>query len=123
MATERLPMRKIRDAMRLEASGLSRRQIAVSLNIGRTAAGTYLDRADVAGLSWPLPDGLSDDTLERLLFPPPAEMVKEPRVEPDWAQVHLEFRKPNVTLTLLWAEYRAINPSCPSSNDLRRTAV
>ncbi|MCZ6612829.1 MAG: IS21 family transposase [Planctomycetota bacterium] len=111
MATERLPMRKLRDALRLEASGLSRRQIAVSLNIGRTAARTYLDRAHAAGLSWPLPDGLSDETLERLLFPPPGKTPNQQRVEPDWAQVHLESRKPNVTLTLLWVEYRAIDPS------------
>ena len=53
MATKRLPMRKIRDALRLDASGLSRRQIAASLIIGRTAVRTYLDRAHAAGLSWP----------------------------------------------------------------------
>ena len=35
MPRERLPMRKIRDALRLHAGGLSKRQIAVSLNIGR----------------------------------------------------------------------------------------
>ena len=111
MATKRLPMRKIRDALRLEASGLSRRQIAASLNIGRTAARTYVDRARGAGLSWPLPDGLSDETLERLLFPPSAAVPNEPRVEPNWALLHVEFRKPNVTLMLLWAEYRAVSPS------------
>ncbi len=111
MATKRLPMRKRRDALRLEASGLSRRQIAASLNIGRTAARTYVDRARAAGLSWPLPDGVSDETLERLLFPPSAAVPNEPRVEPNWALLHLEFRKPNVTLMLLWAEYRAVSPS------------
>ena len=111
MATKRLPMRKIRDALRLEASGLSRRQIAASLNIGRTAARTYIDRAHGVGLSWPLPSDLSDDTLERLLFSPAVEIPNGPRVKPDWALLHLELRKPNVTLTLLWVEYRAIHPS------------
>ncbi len=101
MATKRLPMRKIRDALRLETSGLSRRQIAASLNIGRTAVRTYLDRAHAAGLSWPLPDGLSDEALEWLLFPTPGKVASELRVGPDWAQVHLELRKPNVTLLLL----------------------
>jgi hypothetical protein len=33
MPTERLPMRKIREALRLHAVGLSKRWIAVSLNI------------------------------------------------------------------------------------------
>ena len=104
-------MRKIRDALRLEARDLSRRQIAASLNIGRTAARTYIDRAHDVGLSWPLPDGLSDEALERLLFPPPAEVLNGQRAEPDWALLHLELRKPNVTLSLLWEEYRAIHLS------------
>ncbi len=110
MATKRLPMRKIRDALRLEASGLSKRQIAASLNIGRTAARTYINRARAAGLSWPLPDAVSDETLERLLFPPAVKIPHGPRVEPDWALLHVELRKPNVTLWLLWEEYRAVNP-------------
>ena len=37
MATERLPMRKIRDVLRLHASGLSKRQIAASLSLGPTS--------------------------------------------------------------------------------------
>jgi hypothetical protein len=39
MAQQRLPMRKIRDVLRLSAAGLSKRQIAASLGIGSTAAG------------------------------------------------------------------------------------
>jgi transposase len=104
-------MRKIRDALRLEASGLTRRQLAASLSIGRTAARTYLDRAHAAGLSWPLPDGLSDEALERLLFAPPGKDPNDQRAEPNWPRPHLELRKPNVTLSLLWEEYRAIHPS------------
>ncbi len=77
MPRERLPMRKIRDVLRLHAGGLSKRQIAVSLNIGRTAAREYVDRAIRAGLSWPLPNGLTDEDLERLLFPPPADIAPD----------------------------------------------
>ncbi len=66
---KRLPMRKIKDAMRLEAAGLSRRQIAVSLGVGRTTIREYLERARRAGLSWPLPDDLGDEALEQRLFP------------------------------------------------------
>ena len=53
---KRLPMRKIRDALRLQAAGLAKRQIAASLGVGRTTARDYLARAERAGLSWPLPD-------------------------------------------------------------------
>ena len=45
MPRERLPMRKISDVLRLHAGGLSKRRIAVSLNIGRTAVGDYINRA------------------------------------------------------------------------------
>ena len=46
---KRLPMRKIRDALRLQAAGQSRREISVSLGVGRTTAGEYLVRAERAG--------------------------------------------------------------------------
>ena len=59
MAQQRLPMRKIRDVLRLSAAGLSKRQIAASLGIGPTAAGACLRRAREAGVGWPLPDDLS----------------------------------------------------------------
>ena len=51
MAQSRLPMRKIRDVLRLSAAGLSKRQIAASLGIGPTAAGACLRRAREAGIT------------------------------------------------------------------------
>ncbi len=107
---KRVPMRKIRDVLRLDAAGLSKRRIAASLGIGATSAGEYGRRARRAGLGWPLPDGLSDETLEQLLFPPPDKVPVAQSIEPNWPLLHLELRKPNVTLMVLWAEYRAANP-------------
>ena len=66
----------------------------------------YLSRARLAGLSWPLPDELDDAQLEALLYPPPPDVAAEQRPVPDWAVVHRELRRPNVTLALLWEEYR-----------------
>jgi hypothetical protein len=68
MPGARLPMRKIRDVLRLRAGGMSKRKIAASLSIGVTAAGDCVRRARRAGLSWPLPEELSDEALERLLY-------------------------------------------------------
>jgi transposase len=48
---KRLPMRKIRDVLRLSAEGLSTRQIAASLAIGRTTLRGYIDRATELGPS------------------------------------------------------------------------
>ena len=55
----RLPMRKIAEALRLRAAGLSTRKIAASLSVGQTTVGEYLKRAERAGLSWPLPAGMT----------------------------------------------------------------
>ncbi len=110
MPRERLPMRKIRDALRLHAGGLSKRQIAVSLNIGRTSARDYINRANRAGLGWPLPEELSDEDLEALLFPPSVAVSPRLRPSPDWPVLHCDLRRPGVTLSLLWEEYRAVHP-------------
>lgn len=110
MPRERLPMRKIYDVLRLHAGGLSKRRIAVSLNIGRTAVGDYLRRARRAGLGWPLPEGLSDEDLERLLFPPPPAVSPDCRPPPDWPALHRELKRPGVTVSLLWEEYRSVHP-------------
>lgn len=106
----RLPMRKIREVLRLAAGGMSTRQIASSLAIGRTTLREYLNRARSAGLSWPLADDLTDGDLERMLFPrsPDAAHVRYP--QPDWGNIHAELRRKGVTLSLLWEEYRAVHP-------------
>jgi transposase len=104
-------MRKIRDVLRLRlANGLPQRAIGRSLGVSQAAVSEYLDRARRAGLGWPLPEGLDDERLEVLLFPPPSQVPSDQRPVPDWAWVHRELRRPNVTLALLWEEYRAAAP-------------
>src|SRR5258708_1005530 len=110
MAQQRLPMRKIRDVLRLSAAGLSKRQIAASLGIGPTAAGACLRRAREAGVGWPLPDDLDDAALERRLYPVPTTTAKDWRSLPDWPAIHHELRRKGVTLQLVWEEYRAAHP-------------
>ncbi len=57
MPTERLAMRKIREILRLRYGlRLSIRQIASSCSMSHGGVSNYLQRAQVARLSWPLPD-------------------------------------------------------------------
>ena len=107
---KRLPMRKIRDVLRLSAEGLSTRKIGVSLTIGRTTVQAYLDRAAEVDLSWPLPPEMSDTDLERLIYPRTARDIANRATEPYWAHIHRELRRKGVTLMLLWEEYRADHP-------------
>jgi transposase len=106
----RLPMRKIKDVLRLHAAGRPARQIGPSVGVGRSTVAEYLRRAEVAGLSWPLPEGLDEAALERLLFPPPPPSKDRQFAEPDWGAVHRELKRPGVTLALLWDEYRGQHP-------------
>lgn len=111
MPQERLSMRKIREVFRLRwEQGLTHRQIVQSCRIGQGTVVEYLRRAKVAGLTWPLPEGLTDVELEHRLFPPPEVIPAAERPLPDWAVVHRELRKKGVTLLLLWEEHRADNP-------------
>jgi transposase len=92
------------------ASELPQRAIAKSLGLSQGAVSGYLSRARAAGVSWPLAEDLDDVQLEALLFPPPPAISADQRPMPDWAWVRRELRRPNVTLALLWEEYRAGAP-------------
>ena len=110
MANNRLSMRKITEALRLHYEcGRTQREISRAIGASPTTVGQYLKRAKAAGLSYPLPAGLDEDALDRLLFPPPLP-VDVARTGPDWAWVHGELRKKSVTLDLLWQEYKAAHP-------------
>ena len=89
MPTERLSMRKIRDVLRLKfESGLSERVIGRAMSLSNGSVNSYLQRARMAGLGWPLPDGLDDAALERLLFPPAAAPdAAGARARPEWASL------------------------------------
>src|SRR6202007_2882358 len=108
MPGERMSMRKIREILRLRwENHLPQRAIAQSLRLSQGSVSDYLGRARRTGLSWPLPDGLDDARLETLLFPPPPDVPSDQRPMPDWAAVHRDLRRPNVTLALLWEDSRA----------------
>ena len=104
-------MRRIKEVLRLHyESGLGRRQIGRSLGISHATVRGYLRRAEQAGLSWPLPDTLSDAQLEQRLFPPLNMVPDGERPLPDWSSQYKELKRKGVTLFLLWQEYKAIYP-------------
>ena len=103
-------MRKVREVLRLRhALSLSYREISEALSVGKTSVGEIVRRADVVGLTWPLPQLVDDGELERRLFTAAGEAQPE-RPAPDWATLHEELKRRSVTLVLLWQEYRAEHP-------------
>ncbi len=109
MPAEKLSMRKVREVLRLKHLGLSGRQIARSVKIAPSTVVDYLLRAKLAGIAWPLPDGLDDGAIEKVLFVQNGDQ-KPSRPLPDWTLIHTELRRKHVTLALLWQEYKAQHP-------------
>jgi hypothetical protein len=108
----RLPMRKTREILRLHfESHLVPGQIASICKVSRSTVQRCLERLKAAGLSWPLPADLDDVALERRLYPPLPVTSPEQRCLPDCAAIHKELKsRKNVTLQLLWEEYKQANP-------------
>ena len=96
-------MRKVREVLRLKyAVGLSYREISEITGICRTAVWQYIRRAEVTGITWPVPEELDDAGLERQLYPlPNSPAVGGPTI--DWVQVQEELKRRGVTLMLLSA--------------------
>jgi transposase len=104
-------MRKIKEVLRLHfESGLSERQISNICVLGKGTVRRFLKRTEAAGLSWPLPPSLDEAALERKLFPRPPLPSAGQRPQPDYAAIHKELKSPNVTLQLLWEEYKEEHP-------------
>ncbi len=111
MANRRLSMRKIKEVLRLKwEKGFSARQIAQSCDIARSTVKDYLDRAQLQGLTWPVPDDLDDAAVEHMLFPPVINKEADKREMPPLDYIQRELRRKGVTLQLLWYEYKSANP-------------
>ena len=100
----------------LGSIGLVRREIGRSLSISHNTVADVIRRAEVAGLSWPLPEELAEATLDARLYPPTApSSVRRP--EPDPEKMHGSLRakrrgqrkaSPDRPLSSRW---------CPGSGD------
>ena len=65
-------MRHVREVMRLKAAGMPSREIARRVGTAPSTVRLTIRRFEVAGLSWPLPDEMTDAVLEARLFGEPA---------------------------------------------------
>lgn len=110
MSAHRLPMRKVKDVLRLHfESGFSNRRIARSLSLSRTGIKTTVDRFTASGLQWPEAGSLSEADLETHLYPNAVRPPTGARPEPDWVYVKQELTNKHVTRHLLWEEFASAN--------------
>ena len=112
MPAERTTMRQVREILRLKYVGdVPLREIARRVGVAASTVRATVKRFEVAGLSWPLPDEMTDAALEERLFAlTGTKQGYRRQIEPDWAAVHRELKRKHVTLSLLWDEYIECNP-------------
>lgn len=112
MPAERIAMRRVREIVRLRFSAaLSARDVARQTGLAESTVRAALKRFQAAGLSWPLPESMTDSELEAALYGARGRRGgRRSRAEPDWAAVNRELRRKHVTLSILWDEYIAQHP-------------
>jgi len=112
MPAERTAMRHVREVLRLKfVGGVPTREIARRIGVAASTVRATIKRFQAAGLSWPLPEELTDAALEARLFADAGTKQGHRRqVEPDWASTHRELKRKHVTLSILWDEYIERNP-------------
>src|SRR5215472_9959807 len=111
MPAERMPMRRVREVLRLRTAGVGLNEIARRVGVAPSTVRLTLKRLASAGLSWPLPAETTDSALEAALFA--AVGTKQGyrrRTEPDWCEIHRELKRKHVTLAMLWDEYIERHP-------------
>lgn len=100
-------MRKIKDVLRLRYDlGQSHRAIAAAVGMARSAVANYLARAERAGITWQAAQELSEAELEGRLFKHVGRNEPPTRAPIDFGWVHMELKRKEVTLQLLWTEYQ-----------------
>jgi len=111
MAQRKITMRQIHEILRLKYQNqLSVREIARSCGLAVSTVGDYVKRAEAARLTWPLPDGMTEEELTKRLFGNGLQAPPQGQPLPDWLYIHNELRRKSVTLQLLWEEYRQTHP-------------
>src|SRR5437660_997842 len=105
MPTERLAMRHVRDVIRMNSAGMPTREIARRVGAAPSTVRLTVRRFEEAGLTWPLPDDVTDAVLEARLFASAGCGSRQGHrriAEPDWAAVHRELKRKHVTLSIVW---------------------
>ncbi len=103
-------MRQIRQVLRLHLeAGLTYAQVGRALGMPKSTVGKFALLARAAGVDWPTVHSLDDDELQARLFRPAVPRAAR-HLEPDYALIHQELKRPGVTLQLLWQEYAQANP-------------
>lgn len=99
MSGKGVSIRKMKEILRLyHNANLSMHQIGKSLNLSSGAVFNHISRLKKAGITWPIPEGLSDQDLTNV-----GKTVKGKVETIDLSIIQKELKRAKgVTLQLLW---------------------
>ena len=102
MSGKGVSIRKMKEILRLYYDeNLAMHQIARSLNLSSGAIFNHISRLKKAGITWPIPEGLSDQDLANI-----GKKVKSKVETIEFSVIQKELKRAKgVTLQLLWDEY------------------
>ena len=116
-------MRKIREILTHRYThGLSLVKTALAVRKSKGCVYSTCAHFKASGLSWPLPPDITDEQLERAVFPEktPALPENSKAPLPDLAYIEQELAKKHVTIQLLYHEYKQQYPDCMSQASFYR---
>lgn len=105
-------MRKLKEVLRLHSLGLKQQQIARSCLIAQSTVHRYLKATAAAGVSWPLPPDWDERRLEEGVSGAPRSAAAWRKTgAPDFDAIRRQLQTHrNLTLQLVWEEYREDHP-------------
>ena len=89
--------------LQMSVVGVSQRGISDVTSFSRNTVAAVLGAAKAQGVVYDDVAQMEPAAVRELLIPKPGR--ESGRTPPDWAEVHAEMVRPNVTLQLLWNEY------------------
>ena len=96
-------MMNYREIIRLKSLDYSNTSVGASTGSSRNKVAEIWRSVQEQNLAWPIPAELTNNDLEAIIYPNRTQ--KNSRQLPDFEYIYNKLAKPNVTLTLLWAEY------------------
>jgi transposase len=110
----------ILEIMRLSEMGFSQRQIAESVNCGKTTVGDLMRRCRDAGITYAEASGMTNTEVKGFLYPPKAE-IPDGRPQPDWEAVHKWLKgSKRRNLQYAWELFRLNEPDGPGYSQFCR---
>ena len=106
----RIPIEKQREIVRLLSHpGMSRRRIGKLVSVSHNTVRALRDQLTLNGETWATLEALDDATFARRLQM--GMSTGRPRkAVPEWQDIHEQLRSPDMTLELLWQEFREQEP-------------